>query len=153
MTTDHSDGFWTLEGNDNDYNLNRLRVYSVDRRRSDGNVTWRDINVPTTDEKHIALPDSRQSYDGNMNIFLSEFFNKAVHVLSVDDKYYCELLSSHHIQEVPCRLALKKERQQLYVVQVWGVVGMFKLTYGERGSLIYLFCQVLKLFIDSHYLN
>ena len=109
-------------------------MYSVDRRRSDGNVTWRDISVPTTDRKHIDLLYSRLSYDGNMNIFLSECHNKAVHVLSVNGQYHCQLLSSHHFKKKPGRLAVDKERQLLYVGQARGFVGVFELTYGDGGE-------------------
>ena len=132
VTTDHSDDFWTLEQSDK--NNFHLRVYSVDRRRSDGNVTWRDINVITTDDEHINLSNSNLSYDGNMNIFLSDFDNNAVHVLSVNGQYYCQLLSLHHIKNNPWRLAVDKERQLLYVGEAWGVVGVFKLTYGDGGD-------------------
>ena len=132
VTTDHSDDFWTLEYN-RDSNNYHLRVYSVDRRRSDGNVTWRDINVTTTDGKHIDVSCSSLSYDGNMNIFLSDFNNKAVHVLSVNGQYHCQLLSSLHIENEPWRLAVDEERQLLYVGQWDGVVGVFKLTCGEGG--------------------
>ena len=131
VTTDHSDDFWTLELSNNNYHL---RVYSVDRRRTDGNVTWRDINVPTTDGKDINLSYSRLSYDGNMNIFLSDYDNKAVHVLSVNGQYHCQLLSAHHIKNRPCRLAVDKERQLLYVGQDKSVVGVFKLKYGDGGD-------------------
>ena len=132
VTTDHSDDFWTLEySNKKNYHL---RVYSVDRRRSDGIVTWRDINVTTTDGKHIDLSGSRLSYDGNMNIFLSDRDNKAVHVLSVNGQYHCQLLSSHHFKNTLLRLAVDKERQLLYVGQDEGVVGVFKLTYEDGGD-------------------
>ena len=126
VTTDHSDDFWTLGYIDN--KNWHLRVYSVDRRHSDGNVTWRDINVPTTDGKHIDLSGSRLSYDGNMNIFLIDYSNRAVHVLSLNGQYHCQLLSSHHFKNNPCRLAVDKERQLLYVGQGKSVVGVFKLT-------------------------
>ena len=125
VTTDHSDDFWTLEQSDN-YSYH-LGVYSVDRRRSDVNVTWRDINVSTTDGKHINLSCSSLSYDGNMNIFLSDCDDKAVHVLSVNGQYHCQLLSSHHIKNNPFRLAVDKERQLLYVGQDEDVVGVLKL--------------------------
>ena len=131
VTTDHSDDFWTL-GNSVNKNYH-LRVYSVDRRRSDDNVTWRDINVTTTDGKHINFSSSSLSYDGNMNIFLSDRANKAVHVLSVNGQYHCQLLSSLHIKNEPWRLAVDEERQLLYVGQWDGVVGVFKLTCGEGG--------------------
>ena len=132
VTTNHSDDFWTLEESDN--NNWHLRVYSVDRKGSDGNVTWRDINVPTTDGKHINLSGSRLSYDGNMNIFLNDYDNKAVHVLSVNGQYHRQLLSSYHIKNHPCMLAVDKERQLLYVGQAEAVVGVFELTYGEGGD-------------------
>ena len=133
VTTDHSDDFWTLETSDNYYNYH-LRVYSVDRRRSNGNVTWRDINVPTTDGKHIDLSHSSLSYDGNMNIFLSDWYNKAVHVLSVNGQYHCQLLSSHHLKNKPWRLSLDKERQLLYVGQNNGVM-VFKVKYESFSSM------------------
>ena len=129
VITDHSDDFWTLEYNDNNYHL---RVYSVDRRHSDGNVTWRDINVPTTDGQHINLLASRLSYDGYNTIFLSDWDNKAVHVLSVNGQYHCQLLSSQHLKNLPCRLAVDKERQLLYVGQDNGIVEIFQLTFGNR---------------------
>ena len=132
VTTDHSDDFWTQEYSDND--SYHLRVYSVDRRRSDDSVTWRDITVITTDGEHINLPYSSLSYDGNMNIFLSDRYNKAVHVLSVNGQYHYQLLSSHHIKNRPFRLAVDKEHQLLYVGQNDGVVGVFKLTYGDGGD-------------------
>ena len=134
VTTDHSDDFWTLEQKSNNFMNYHLHVYSVDRRRSDGKVTRRDINVTTTDGKHIDLSNSRLSYDGNMNIFLNDCDNKAVHVLSVNGQYYCQLLSSHHIENELFRLAVDKERQLLYVGQARGVVGVFKLTYGDGGD-------------------
>ena len=131
VTTDHSDDFWTLEYNSNGDNNYYLRVHSVDRRRSDGNVTWRDINVTTIDGKHIDLSISRLSYDGNMNIFLSDYYNKAVHVLSVNGQYHCQLLSYHHLKNGPFRLAVDKERQLLYVGLEEGVVEVFELTHGD----------------------
>ena len=129
VTTEHSDDFWTLEWS-NDYC--HLRVYSVDKRRSDCNVTWRDINITTTDGKHINLSCSRLSYDGSVNIFLSDFHNTAVHVLSLNGEYHSQLLSSHHIKNKPLRLALDRERQLLYVGQDGCAVGVFQLTYEER---------------------
>ena len=131
VTNNHSDDFWALEKKG--YNCH-LRVYNVDRRLSDGNVTWRDINVPTTDGKHIDLLDSRLLHDGNMNIFLNDWENKAVHVFSVNGQYLSQLLSSQHIKYNPYRLAVDRERQLLYVGrsgQRWALVDMFTLAYGH----------------------
>ena len=131
VTTDHSDDFWTLEKSNN-YNWH-LRVYSMDRRSADGNVTWRDINFPTTDGKHIDMSRSRLVYDGNKNIFLNDIYNKAVHVLSVHGQYHCQLLSSNHLENQPCGLTADSKRQLLYIGQMKGVVGMFKIT-NENGD-------------------
>ena len=129
VTTDHSADFWTLEWSDN--NNYHLRVYS---RCSDGNVTWRDINVPTADGKHTDLYNSSLSYDSNMNIFLNDYESKAVHVFSVNGQYHCQLLSSHHFKNKPCRLAVDKEHQLLFVGQDNGVVGVFELIFGDVCS-------------------
>ena len=131
VTTDHSDDFWTLGYGNNYY----LCVYSVDRRRSDGKVTWRLIKAPTTRAKHIDLGFSNLSYDGNTNIFLSDYWNRAVHVLSVNSQYHCQILSSHHLKNDPERLAVDKERQLLYVRQDLRAVGVYKLIYGYVGKL------------------
>ena len=130
--TGHSDDFWTVMMNLDNSAL--LRVYTKDKRLSDVNVTWRDLNVPSTNGKQIFLPFSSLSYDGNMNIFLSDNRNKAIHVLSVTGQYHCQLLSSHHIMNEPIRLTVDKERQLLYVGQSEGVVAVFKLTYGEEDE-------------------
>ena len=129
VTTDQSDDLWTLEESSGN---KHLRVYSVDKRRSEVNVIKRDVNVPKTDGKHINLNHSRLSYDGNMNIFLVDWANKAVHVLSVNGQYHCQLLSPHNLKNKPCRLAVDKKRQVLYVGQDRGVVEAFKLTYGDE---------------------
>ena len=88
----------TLEKSDN-YNW-RLRVYSVDGKLLGGNVTMRNIDVATTNGKNVHLSGSSLSYDSNRNIFLSDFYGKAVHVLSVNGQYHCQLLSSHQEQPV-----------------------------------------------------
>ena len=127
MATDCSDDFWTLEKNCN--NNCHLRVCSVDRRHSNGYVTWRDINDPTTDGKELNLSCRRLSYDGNKNIFLSDCNNNAVHVFSANGQYHCQLLSSLHIKNKPGSQVVDKKRQLLYVGQDSSVVGMFKLNY------------------------
>ena len=132
VITDYSHDFWMLQWNDN-YNWH-LRVRSVDSRRSDGSSAWRDININTTDGKNTDLTAYSLSYDGNMNIFLSDYYNKAVHVLSVIGQNHRQLLSPYHIKNEPCILAVDKRRQLLYVGQEKGVVEVFKLSYGDGGD-------------------
>ena len=130
VTTDHSDDFWTLSLG----NSYHLRVYSLDRRRLNGKVTWKNVNVSTTDGEYIRLaPYSALLYDGKMNIFLSDRFVQAVHVLSVTGQCHWQLLSSHQIKNRPYRLAIDKERQLLYVGQKWSVVKVFQLKYRNEG--------------------
>ena len=141
VTTEHSDDFWTKKVSNNSWHL---RVYSVDRRRSDGNVTWRDFNVTKTDGepasnenlnlKQINLLGSRLLYDDSRNIFLSEWYKQAVHVLSLNGQYLCQLPLQHHIKNRPHRLALDKDRQLLYVGQLGSEIGVLKLTYGDDGD-------------------
>ena len=124
VTSDHSNDFWTLERK-NSFNYH-LRVYSIDSRRSDGNVTWKDIS--TQNGEIITFSFSSLSSDGNMNIFLSNYNEKTVYVLPVKGIYHFQLLSSHHFNKKPCRLAVDKENQLLFVGQSGGVVSEFKIT-------------------------
>ena len=123
VIADHSDDFWTMEWRNNQWHL---RVYSVDKKRFD--VKVKDINVTTTDGKYLDLTGSGLSYDGYMNIFLSDYHHKAVHVLSVNDQHHCKILASYHTKNIPERLSVDLERQLLYVGQLYGVVEVFKLT-------------------------
>ena len=91
VINDHHDDYWTVEKSGNNYHL---RVYSLDRC-SHAKVTWRDIDVTTSGVEHIDLSVSSLSYDGNVNIFLSDLDNKAVYAFSVNGHYQCKLLSSH----------------------------------------------------------
>ena len=141
VSTSRGDDFWTIESKEEGTHwLYHLRVYSVDRRRSDGNVTWKDINVTTEDGKHIDLTNSSLAYDGNMTIFLSvikstytigDTDNNAVYMLSVNGQYYNQLLSSNQLKNNPRRLTVDEQHQLLDVGQGRGIVGVFKLTYGN----------------------
>ena len=136
-STDHSEDFWTLESIGDTFLYTwYLRVYSVDKRCSDGNVTWKDIDLTISDDKQIHLSDnSSLSFDGNENIFLSDYFNKAIYVFSVNGQYRCQLLSSDHIKKEPCKLTIDKDRALLFVGQQQRVVGQFKLLYGKKNDI------------------
>ena len=126
-TINQTDHFWSL-GFTKDENF-QIRVYSVDRRRFNSNMTWSDINTTTGGGK-ISLPNISLSYDGNMNIFISDHDNKSVHVFLVNGQYHSQLLSSLHIKNNPCKIAVDRNRQLLYVGEEHGVVEVFKLIYG-----------------------
>ena len=123
VTTEHYDDFWTLEEKGTD---RHLRVYSVDKRVCENNVTWRDIDVNEKSGKRINLLFSRLEYDGNTNIFLSDY-NQAVHVFSTNGQYQCQLLSPDYIKNVPCVMAVDKERHLLFVGQRYSFIEVFKL--------------------------
>ncbi len=60
--------------------------------------------------------------------FSVTIMKKTVYVLSMKGQYYFKLLSSHHLNKKPCRLAVDKENHLLYVGQNGGVVSEFKMT-------------------------
>ena len=132
VTINNVKDLWILEGN-NFTNEHRLSVYSVSGKHTNGNEARRNINVPKINGKLIELSRSVLSYDGNMNIFLNDYDNKAVHILSVNDQYRCQLHSLHHLKYNPRRSTVDKERQLLYVVQESSVtvVEVLTLTYAN----------------------
>ena len=128
VTADRVVDFWTLGRDNNDTVLYR-RVYSVDS--SNGLMTWKNINLTTQNGKDINFPYNSVSYDGNMNFFILDVAKKVVHSFSPKGQHYCQLLSLPNFKNFPSKLAVDKERLLLYVGQMGGVVGVFKLTYGN----------------------
>ena len=127
VATDHVDEFWILKRRiDSPVFREQINsfVYCMNKRRSDGTFTRRNIKV----DEYVNL-----FYDGNMNIFLSDWSNEVVYVLSANGQYHCQLLSSRQIKNFPCKLVVDKERQLLYIGESKGVVEVFELTYGDGG--------------------
>jgi len=123
----HTDVWWIREIGEL---KTRLRVYTLDRRRADDGLTWRDVTVPS----HVNLSGSGLAYDGHQNIFTTDYKNKAVHVWSVSGQYDRQLLSpaNFYLTNIPCCLAVDTSRDghvTLYVGQSGGVVGVWTLTY------------------------
>ena len=131
VTTDHSDDFWILGWNKK--YKHHLLVYNMDRRYLTGIVTWRHVNVSTTDDKHIDLLSScsRLLYDGKTNIFISNC-KETVHVFSLNGLCHSQLQSLHNFEKRTYSMAIDKERQLLYVGQE-GFVKVLKLKYGNEG--------------------
>ena len=131
VTTDHSDDFWILGWNKK--YKHHLLVYNMDRRHLNGKVTWRHVNISTTDDKHIDLLSScsRLLYDGKTNIFVSNC-KETVHVLSLNGLCHSQLQLLHNIENRTYSMAIDKERQLLYVGQE-GFVKVLKLKYGNEG--------------------
>ena len=130
VAIDNREDFWTVEENPPE-DVRHLRVYSVNRNLVNGKdiVTWRDIDTITTDGLRIQLyAHNSLSYDNNMNIFLSDWENKTVHVFSTNGQYRCQLLPSNNIRNNPYGLTIDRKHQILYVGQLNSIVGVFKLT-------------------------
>ena len=130
VSADNSDDYWCIEWNceNNDF---LLRVYSVDKKLSDDNITWKAIDAVTANGKPINLSGSILSCDGKKSIFLSERDKMFVHVFAVNGQYHCRLLSPNNINNEPRRLAVDVERQLLYVGQRGAEVTIFKYDKGE----------------------
>ena len=129
MNNGYREVFWVLAHNGINYHL---RVYTIDGKRSYDNATWREVTVPKTDHQQIDLTFSKLSYDGETSIFLNDWKNKAVHVLSIDGQCQSQLLSLYHLELEPSDMAVGKNLDLLYVGQNYGVAKAFKLTYSER---------------------
>jgi hypothetical protein len=67
---------WTVEYND--YNVWRLSIYTPGKR------TWTDVALPTP---QVQVNLSRMAFDGRTNIYMTDWYNRAVHVWSVGGRY------------------------------------------------------------------
>ena len=83
VETANNPDFWKMESEHKNY---YIRTYSGDKRRQNGNVTWRDIKITMTDSKYIDLSKCILSHDGNISFFLLDIDYKTVHVMSVNDQ-------------------------------------------------------------------
>ena len=97
---------------------------------SDDDISRRDIDIPVMDDKHNALSGrSSLVYDGNMKIFLGDYYNKAVHVLAMDGRYNCKITLSRYITGKMLKLSEDQERHLLFVGQEFSDVTVFQLIY------------------------
>ena len=137
VTNSRWDDLWTLEIESN-FQTYHLRTYNMHHGRlngANGIVTGR-VSTATND-KNIYLPFSTLSYDGKTNIFLTDYYNCAVHVLSTNSRYYSELLYLDGYGDEHCnvlRLSFDKDRQLLYVGQIQSALKVFKLSYLDEKA-------------------
>ena len=119
--------FWTVERSSDTY---YLRVYSVqDEWRPDGNVIRTDVDLNVTDEKQISLVISSLFYDDKIKcVFLSDFWNRAIHMFLVNGQHHGQLISSDHIKNNPSRLTEDRASHVLYIGHLSGLLNGFKLT-------------------------
>ena len=105
-----------------------LRVYSISKKWRDTIVTWKNISLPIINGKLFDLENSSIAYDGNSNIFLSDRFNKIVHLYSFNGQYSHQLLSSNQMQSAPTKLAVDRIGR-LYVGQEQDLVCVFNILF------------------------
>ena len=116
----HNNNFWTLSVYRQTDNFN-LRIYNVN---NNGDVTWKDISPPTIDNKEINMNKSSLTYDGKTNIFLSNWYDKCIHVLSLDGQSHHQILSQ--LTHKPCKVAVDEKGGLLYVGENDGIVEVFE---------------------------
>jgi hypothetical protein len=123
-TDSNTDALWTV----NNLVADNLRVYTVDKRRVVGdNVSWHDVTLPSHVTKNLSI--DRLAYDGYTSIFITDLYNRAVHVLSVSGQYDGQLEPRQQLPSSIHCVAVDAQRHVLYVGQEYGTVGVFQLTY------------------------
>jgi hypothetical protein len=104
-----------------------LRVYTVDRRSSVGNiVTWHDL-APNRYSGSCEEGD-KMAYGGHDTIFISDQYNAAINVWSVSGKYGRRLVSHPQFLRHSPRVAVDTQRHIMYVGCANGTVEVFELT-------------------------
>jgi hypothetical protein len=95
---------WAVETN---YTNWRLSIYTP------GKLTWTDVVLPNS---QVKVDNSRMAFDGRTNIYMTDYYNRAVHVWSVDGRYVRQLLSAQDFtHDEPRTVAVNKQRTLLYV--------------------------------------
>jgi hypothetical protein len=77
----------------------------------------------------VNLLHGRIAYDGHTSVFVADSYNKAVHVLFVNGRYDCQLVSPQQLSLGFWGLSVDTHRYVLYVGHDKGTVGVFGLTY------------------------
>lgn len=101
---------------------------SVDKRQVGDNVTCCDVTLPSY--VTVNLKNCRLAYDGYTNVFVTDVYNKAVHMWTVSGQYVCQPVSSQQLVKEPQRVAVDSQLGHvLYVGQSDGTIGVFDLIY------------------------
>lgn len=104
---------WIIESNNRSKKTPvwRLSIYTPRR-------TWTDVVLPNT---QVNVENSRMTFDGHTNIYMTDWNNTAVHVWSVNGQYVRQLLSSQDLKFRPENVALNKQLTKLYVAVALGI--------------------------------
>ena len=110
-------------------NLN-LRVYIKKRAYY---LTWKNINVTTTDGERIGTRDFTFLHDGHMNIFIYDYEKQDIYVLSVNGRNIHKLLSVN-ITMTTKLMAFNMNKKLLYIGCKTGVL-IYNLIYELHNEL------------------
>ena len=134
VVLDNYEYFWTYEHLDD--MRGRYRMYTVNRKQPDSNVIFKDINITTIEGKQTCIGGNcRLSFDGNMNILLSDN-NKTVFAWSLNGEHHFQLLPPDLMNDKPYILAVNKDRQLLYAGESYGIIKVFQLKYETKSLMI-----------------
>jgi hypothetical protein len=126
-TDTDTDVLWTVVKSFGDW---RLQVYTVDKRpAAGGNVTWRDVTLPS--HVTVSLSESKLAYDGHTSVFVTDFYNGAVHAWSVGGQYDRLVVLFWQLSS-PIRCVAVDTQRHVHVMYVGcdnGAISVFELVY------------------------
>ena len=132
VTTEKSDDFWIVK-HEMRASTHKLGVYSAKRKYSGviPNITkTRDIDLDVTGGKRVKLRENSLLYDGEMNIFVSDYTNKNVYLFLKTGQYRCQLMSSRDFKQEPETLAIDSRKQNLYIGHAYSsMISIYNLAY------------------------
>lgn len=109
------------------YGLYRYRLsICTSNKYSSGNehVTWRDVILPSS----VNVEYCQLAFDGNASVYMINYRDWSVHVMSVSGVYEGQVLSAKHFESKnPFSLTVDGQRRMMYVGQQLGVVSVFTL--------------------------
>ncbi len=147
----HTDDLWTLEFKqrvepwEHNNRAQRLRVYTVDRRRAadDGggndNLTWRDAVLPSPEYEELRnIFGIKLAFDGHGTMIVADQLNGEVYAWSVvSGKYDRQLMSPLQTNyNKAIRMAVNSDNHVMYVGNYYnGIMSVFSLIYESSTDL------------------
>ncbi len=132
LSANNYDYIWTTEMDYYKSNIARNRVYIVNRKKLDSNMIYKNINNISTGGKQLCPFGCLLSYDGCMNIFMTNE-NKTVYVSSINGESIFQLLPPvSNDEKTYYRLGVDVDSQLLVAGESNGAIKVFKLTYESR---------------------
>jgi hypothetical protein len=109
---------WVIEYR---HDAQRLRIYS--------STSSRDVTLPSNTS--FSLHASKLLFDGDSDVYMSDYHNRAVHVWSVHGQYEYKLLFGNYAHSISC-LAINKQRSYMYLGIENGFISTFTVQWASR---------------------